>query len=181
MNKKELLLQSAKKLFAHQGFDKTSIREIALDAGVNSSMISYYFGSKEKMIPYIFEHYFPTISELPKTDNPKESLRALITQIIKLRIHDKDLVDILHSEIILKSERMDSIKPYIASSWQRLYELIEQCHHDKLIHIESVDVAYMYILAGVSFPYHNKLFTPHQPLSETSIKIIVDMFMKGLE
>ena len=39
---------SAEKLFADKGFAATSTRDIAKSAGVNVSMISYYFGSKEK-------------------------------------------------------------------------------------------------------------------------------------
>ncbi|MBF2093022.1 helix-turn-helix transcriptional regulator, partial [Flavobacterium psychrophilum] len=40
----------AEKLFAEKGFDGTSIRDIAKTAGINIAMISYYFGSKEKLL-----------------------------------------------------------------------------------------------------------------------------------
>ena len=36
--------------FAEEGFDGTSVRDIAKKANVNIAMISYYFGSKEKML-----------------------------------------------------------------------------------------------------------------------------------
>ncbi len=41
------LLRSGLRLFAEQGFAKTSTREIAAAAGVNIAAISYYFGDKE--------------------------------------------------------------------------------------------------------------------------------------
>jgi len=44
------ILQTAETLFAEKGFDGTSIRDIAKEAQVNIAMISYYFGSKEKML-----------------------------------------------------------------------------------------------------------------------------------
>ncbi len=48
-NEKQLqILEVAEKLFAANGFDGTSIRDIASEAEVNIAMISYYFGSKEK-------------------------------------------------------------------------------------------------------------------------------------
>ena len=59
MNKKLQLLLDAKKLFAKQGFDKTSIREIARESDINSSMISYYFDGKEGLLAAIFEEFFP--------------------------------------------------------------------------------------------------------------------------
>lgn len=44
---RERLLRAALRLFAHQGYTKTSTREIAEAAGVNLAAISYYFGDKE--------------------------------------------------------------------------------------------------------------------------------------
>lgn len=52
--KQLLILESAEKLFASHGFHATSVRDIAHEAGVNIAMISYYFGSKEKLIESIF-------------------------------------------------------------------------------------------------------------------------------
>lgn len=50
-NEKQLeILQVAEQLFAEEGFDGTSVRDIAKKANVNVAMISYYFGSKEKML-----------------------------------------------------------------------------------------------------------------------------------
>lgn len=43
---RERLLLAATRLFAEQGFAKTSTREIALAAGTNIASISYYFGDK---------------------------------------------------------------------------------------------------------------------------------------
>ena len=41
------LLRAAKKLFARRGLSGTTIRDIANEAGTNSSQISYYFEGKE--------------------------------------------------------------------------------------------------------------------------------------
>ena len=56
ISKEENILFSAEKIFAEKGFAGTSIREISKDAKVNVSMISYYFGSKEKLFERIFEY-----------------------------------------------------------------------------------------------------------------------------
>lgn len=45
----------AEKLFAQNGFSATSVRDIAKAAGVNVSMISYYFGSKNQLLNHIFD------------------------------------------------------------------------------------------------------------------------------
>lgn len=49
------IIDVAEKLFADKGFAGTSIRDIAHAADINVSMISYYFGSKEKLIEALFE------------------------------------------------------------------------------------------------------------------------------
>jgi AcrR family transcriptional regulator len=49
IDKKEVILREAEKLFGEQDFDAVSIRDLAKAANVNIAMISYYFGSKEKL------------------------------------------------------------------------------------------------------------------------------------
>ncbi|RYY81603.1 MAG: TetR/AcrR family transcriptional regulator, partial [Chitinophagaceae bacterium] len=55
-NEKQLqIIRTAEALFAQKGYDGASVRDIAEAAGVNSAMISYYFGSKEGLIKALFE------------------------------------------------------------------------------------------------------------------------------
>ena len=53
--KQRHILEAAEGLFATKGYDGTSVRDIAQEAGVNIAMISYYFGSKEKLLQAVFE------------------------------------------------------------------------------------------------------------------------------
>jgi len=48
------IMETAELLFAEKGFSGTSVRDIADAADVNVAMISYYFGSKEKMLESLF-------------------------------------------------------------------------------------------------------------------------------
>jgi AcrR family transcriptional regulator len=50
------IIETAENLFADKGFAGTSVRDIAEDAGVNVAMISYYFGSKEKLLEALFSY-----------------------------------------------------------------------------------------------------------------------------
>jgi AcrR family transcriptional regulator len=54
-DKQIAIINTAEKLFAETGFEGTSVRDIAKEAGVNIAMISYYFGSKEKLMEAVFE------------------------------------------------------------------------------------------------------------------------------
>jgi len=54
-DKREQILTVAEKLFGDNGYDGTSVRDIAQHAKVNLAMISYYFGSKEKLLETLLE------------------------------------------------------------------------------------------------------------------------------
>ena len=55
VDKRAHILAVAEELFAESGFDGTSVRDIAQLANVNLAMISYYFGSKEKLLEALIE------------------------------------------------------------------------------------------------------------------------------
>jgi AcrR family transcriptional regulator len=55
VDKRAHILAVAEQLFADNGFDGTSVRDIAQLANVNLAMISYYFGSKEKLLEALIE------------------------------------------------------------------------------------------------------------------------------
>lgn len=50
------IMEAAEMLFAEKGFNGTSVRDIAEKAGVNLAMISYYFGSKDKLFEALFKY-----------------------------------------------------------------------------------------------------------------------------
>ena len=49
-------MEAAEMLFAEKGFNGTSVRDISEKAGVNLAMISYYFGSKDKLFEALFKY-----------------------------------------------------------------------------------------------------------------------------
>ncbi len=46
---RERILASARELFARNGIDKTSIRAVAADAGVDPALVHHYFGAKQQL------------------------------------------------------------------------------------------------------------------------------------
>ncbi|MEJ0103214.1 MAG: TetR family transcriptional regulator [Bacteroidota bacterium] len=55
-DKQVQIMEAAEQLFAEKGFDGTSVRDISDKAAVNLAMISYYFGSKEKLLEALFSY-----------------------------------------------------------------------------------------------------------------------------
>jgi AcrR family transcriptional regulator len=55
-DKQVQIMETAEVLFADKGFNGTSVRDIAEKAHVNLAMISYYFGSKDKLLESLFDY-----------------------------------------------------------------------------------------------------------------------------
>jgi AcrR family transcriptional regulator len=58
------LCQLALELFAEQGYEKTSLREIAERLGVTKAALYYYFKSKEDIVRSLVEDYFAEMDSL---------------------------------------------------------------------------------------------------------------------
>ncbi len=92
LNDKQLLiLKTAEKLFAEFGYDGTSVRQISNEARVNVAMISYYFGSKEKLLEalmiYRLKDFKVQVENIMNTKkNYFEKLDAFVEMMIK-RVH----------------------------------------------------------------------------------------------
>ena len=105
--KQTQLMESAELLFSRKGFDGTSVRDIAEAAGINTAMISYYFGSKEKLMEEIFERKSLNIKE--KVDNllkddsldPLEKMYSLVDAYIDGILQRKTFHRILLCEQII--------------------------------------------------------------------------------
>ena len=104
LNDKQIqIIEIAERLFAERGFDGTSVRDIAHEAGVNIAMISYYFGSKEKLMEALLEWRVGEIKirveSLIKDDlfTPLEKVNMLIDEHIERAIQKKSFHKIMVS------------------------------------------------------------------------------------
>ncbi|MFD0362223.1 TetR family transcriptional regulator [Nocardia sp. GCM10030253] len=64
---RETILAAARTRFAEAGFDKTSIRAVAADAGVDPALVHHYFGTKQQL--------FAAVVDLPI--DPEATLRKI--------------------------------------------------------------------------------------------------------
>ena len=74
INTETLILNAAKKVFMQKGFGATRMQQIADEAGINKSLLHYYFRTKEKLFDAIFEEVLsqviPKISRVITSDCP---------------------------------------------------------------------------------------------------------------
>ncbi|NIJ55101.1 TetR/AcrR family transcriptional regulator [Dyadobacter arcticus] len=131
-NAKQLqIIEVAEQLFAQKGFAGTSVRDIALEADVNVSMISYYFGSKEKLIEALFQHRMTESRsrlETLLTDGdlvPLQKINILIDSVIDRLMGNQCFHNIMLREQ-LSSERTPIISEHIMNLKLRNVELMQK-------------------------------------------------------
>lgn len=104
-NAKQLeIINIAEKLFAKQGFAGTSVRDISQEAEMNVSMISYYFGSKDKLIEAVFavraESFIQQLETLRATSElfPLQKVMVMIDLILERLVEKKCFHNIMLRE-----------------------------------------------------------------------------------
>jgi AcrR family transcriptional regulator len=80
---RDRMLEAALGLFRKRGFESTTMRDIAAEAGVALGAVYYYFDSKDALVMAFYERaqmdLTPLVEDaLSKTDSLEESLRALL-------------------------------------------------------------------------------------------------------
>ena len=107
-DKKKQILLAAEKLFAVKGYEAATVRDIADEAGVNLAMISYYFGSKEKMMESLFQDRMIStklrVEQLLSDDsiNPFEKVEIMLEEYIKKVLGNPSFYKILLCEQVMK-------------------------------------------------------------------------------
>jgi AcrR family transcriptional regulator len=128
------IMEAAEKLFAEQGFAGTSVRDIAEAAHVNLAMISYYFGSKEKLIEAMFHHrgsdFKIQLESILQNKNlsPIQKVEKLIDDYIERIFKKKCFHKILAREQMVNSS--GAISEQIYQLKQKNYSLIKQLIHE---------------------------------------------------
>lgn len=86
-DKRRTILKASAVLFARNGFDRTSISEIAAACGVSKALLYHYFDTKEQvLVAIIRQHLDDLLAAVAEADDvllqPRQRLRALIGAVL---------------------------------------------------------------------------------------------------
>ena len=165
VSKEENILFAAEKLFSEKGFDKTSTREISRAANVNISMISYYFGSKEKLLESLFEMRMAEslvyMKEIISQENLNEweKISLIIDRYTQRVRHLKLFYNIMQTEQLTnKNERIVTFLKNTKLGYLKIYEKMAKDGFDKKIFTKQPNIALLHsTLLGTMFQSMNGL------------------------
>jgi AcrR family transcriptional regulator len=122
------ILLHAAQIFADQGFEGASMRDISRATGVSLSGLYYYFESKQKLLYLIQHNAFSLIieraqSRLADVHDPQMRLRTLVQNHIEYFLsHPNEMKVLSHEEEALEPPYRDEI----ASIKRRYYALARE-------------------------------------------------------
>jgi len=109
---KEKLLEAAALVFSQRGFGGATVKEIADQAGVNVSLISYHFNGKEGLFRTIVENFGrerlrdaeKILSSPESMEDMRTKLRFWAQQFLVCQVDQNDVCSILHREDVCDQE-----------------------------------------------------------------------------
>lgn len=166
-NSKQIdILNVSLKLFAEKGFDGTSIRDIAKAADINVAMVSYYFGSKEKLLEAIIIYRvsdFRMILENLQSEqiSPIEKIKKFVSLYVDMLFQNKDFYQLVHFEIVNQKRACDfsAFSEIKKKNLKLLQNIIEEGQKDGEFKSNSNSLLIPALVIGTfSQIYNNKKF-----------------------
>jgi AcrR family transcriptional regulator len=158
MDKRSQILIAAEELFAEKGFEGTSVRDIAHLAGVNLAMISYYFGSKDKLFEALVEfrsgYVTATLEELASDENlsPMDKVFKLIDFYVEKIFSHHRYHNIItrHFSTVLSPELKESIMQMKKKSLDHIRKILEDGISQHMFRTVDVDMTVGTIFGTIS-------------------------------
>ena len=160
------ILDVAEELIAKKGFDGTSVRDICSKANINVAMISYYFGSKEKMMSYLYQYRvqrtkesFSEFAQTIKEGKPEMQMKEIVNYVISLLFK----YSYFHGFVTQEMRSLDNVKDDLLEFYQtcviRIEEIVKRGIVSGVFHNapKSVDILTM-IIGSALFVIRNKNF-----------------------
>jgi TetR/AcrR family transcriptional regulator len=110
----EVIFDAAQRVFIEKGFNGTRMEEIAKEAGINKSLLHYYYRTKEKLFGAIFakvaQVFFPRIAVIIESDIPFfKKIEFFINSYIDLIMKNQYIPNFIMGELNRNPEQVGNI------------------------------------------------------------------------
>lgn len=95
INRRDLIVRVASELFRKQGYDATSVREIAEEVGVTEAALYYHFkGGKRELLEAVFEQEMPDFEQVVANCAGKGTFAELTACLLsKFKVEGRETVE----------------------------------------------------------------------------------------
>ena len=126
------IMQAATKLFAQENFNAVSIKKIAAASGVNSALISYYFGGKKNLYQEVLYTEADKFLKLQETirsrmESPLSRLRSYVDSIAEMQLKQPYNMHLIYRELLSPQPMFENyVKNRLYKIHQFMSELVDE-------------------------------------------------------
>ncbi|AMA73815.1 MULTISPECIES: forespore capture DNA-binding protein RefZ [Aneurinibacillus] len=158
---KQKIVEAAVELFDSQGFDGTTVRQIACKAGVNVALIAYYFKNKKGLLEYVMVEYYEALFRKLdgcRHDTEWESLydllRHMLESLVRFQSEFYQVTRLIHRELSVESMLgREIMSTYLAKLKHYFAAVIEEGVEEGEFPPLQVEGVVIQLMAITSFPY----------------------------
>ncbi|CDQ18315.1 regulatory protein, tetR family [Halobacillus karajensis] len=176
---RDKVLDVACRLFYSQGFNGTSVRDIAKAANVNVSLIHYYFKSKQGLFESLAVSYFEPYLEMLECELPSEEeyrLNELVKKILHYKQSHYQLSCLLNRELTLNTTfAREMLVTYLAKENHLFTQILfQKKSHIEVTFKEKLCLLQLKGLLNAPFMMPHEFKDPF--ITEASLNHFVDMY-----
>ncbi|MDH5682762.1 MAG: TetR/AcrR family transcriptional regulator [Spirochaetota bacterium] len=186
---KTRILDSAKKRFEHYGYHKTTVEEIADDAGIGKGTVYLHFRSKQDIfIELTIEFFEVQVKECESIFKTVLPIKERITKLIKARFlsiyeyclsvpHGHEITQFIHS---LKDDFMNISEKFRNRMDRLIMDSIVEGNNLNILNVRDPEKVSIYLpYCFVSIVSHFTIFKSKEDV-EDYIDTVVDLFYEGM-
>lgn len=175
---KEALLRAAKKVFAEKGYDGATVKELADEAGVNISLVSYHFNGKENLFRACVQAYgedrLAATERFLKSPASAEEFRVRLSLYLddyfQTALREQDTMVIMHRECIGQNPlTQDIFEGVFMKSVENLMQFFREAKEGGFLQ-KNLDPHYTVMIVMGSIIHAIQMNAKHEELFKTGLK-----------
>ena len=187
LDKKEIILDVAQRLFSRFGLAKTTVDEIARLARIGKGTIYYYFRSKEAIFEEVIDKEYAFLKEkireaIDREETPQRKLRAFVmTKMLYLK-ELANYYSTLYDEYLEHYSFVEKARKRNFEEEMAIVQLIlDEGIKKGIFSIEDTRLTALGIISalkGLEYPW---TFESDIPGLEKSVDVLLNILFKGIE
>jgi len=183
---RQAILDAAIRLFGDKGYDKTSIEDLATEAGIGKTTIYGYFATKQEIFQSFcdeeIEYSFRTIRESIDPDAP---LLKQLVALFMLQFHfvteNKEFGRQLIRELAFPKESSDNSLEHMQRYLDTLEELLEGSGKIKPeVNLATLSASFYMLYLGCLSGWYSGYLGDQQAVEESMVRLFQQM-LEGIE
>ncbi len=179
--RREQILDTAMKLFAQKGFDRTTIDDIADACGIAPGLVYHYFDSKTAILQAILERhsFLPVLAKMLR-EPPAETLEGALTAIAyafwQMLEEKREFALMLHGEMHRNSEVARLVSKMVRTGVQLLSDYLTKQKEAGKLRADTDNEIFTRTLFGALF----ESFFAHHRLAPSVRRIAPERLVEGI-